>query len=136
MIEKITILSNSYKEILEFQVQECKQIIDCSRVVEKKKTFDIEVEFTSRIISFRNHDYTWQDLKKDRIANEYTSKIIKLEDGTYVQANINQGIWEINKKNPNVLVWKFNPEYSKPIAQYVGETSQKQIFQAPFLNQS
>ncbi len=130
MIAKITILSNSYKENLESQVKECKVVMDCSRVVKKNKSFDIEVEFISRIVFFRNHDYTWQDLKNDRIANEYTSKIIKLEDGTYVQANINQGVWEINKQNPNKLIWKFNPEYSKPIAQYVGESSQKQIYQA------
>lgn len=113
-----------------YEVNNNKCELNCSKVLDKTNCFDIEIKFPFNIVFFRNHDYTWQDLKKDRIANEYTSKIIKLEDGTYVQANINQGIWEINKKNPNVLVWKFNPEYSKPIAQYVGVTSQKQIFQA------
>ena len=130
MIKQITIYYQSLKENLETQILDNKLVINCLHAISKTNTFEIEIEFSQKICLFRNHDYTWIDVKSDRIANEFTSKIIKLEDGTFIQANINQGIWEINSKNPSVLRWKFNAEYSKPIAQYVGETSQKQIYQA------
>lgn len=126
----ITLLSKSYKETFESDVQENRIVVDCTKVVDYTNSFDIEIEFISKIIAFRNHDYTWKDVNSDRIANEYTPKIIKLEDGTYVQANINQGIWEVHKKNPYKLIWKFNPEFSKPVTEYVGPTAQKRIYQA------
>ncbi len=126
----VTLLSKSTKEIRNLKVLENKLVIDFTNAIENSNSFDLEIEFKSKIIGFRNHDYTWQNLNNDRIANEYTPKIIKLEDGNYVQANINQGIWEINKKNPYQLIWKFNPEFSKPITEYVGPTAQKRIYQA------
>lgn len=126
----ITIHSKSNKEIQNLNVYENKLVIDCSKVIETTNSFTIEIEFEVKISSFRNHDYTWQDVNSDRIANEYTPKIIKLADGNYVQANINQGIWEVHKKSPFKLIWKFNPEYSKPITEYVGPTAQKRIYQA------
>lgn len=123
-------IQEHFKKKYQSQVEENKLVIDCSNVIENTNSFAIEIEFDTKIISFRNHDYTWKDVNSDRIANEYTSKIIKLEDGTYVQANINQGIWEVHEKNPFKLIWKFNPEYSKPITEYVGPTAQKRIYQA------
>lgn len=126
----ITIHSKSNKEIQNLNVCENKLVIDCSKVIETTNSFTIEIEFEIKISSFRNHDYTWQDVNSDRIANEYTPKIIKLADGNYVQANINQGIWEVHKKNPYKLIWKFNPQFSKPITQYVGSNVQKRIYQA------
>jgi hypothetical protein len=129
-MKSITLLSKSYKEILNLKVHENQLVIACSTVIESTHSFAIEIEFDTKIISFRNHDYTWKDLDSDSIANEYSPKIIKLEDGTYVQANINQGIWEVHHKNPYKLLWTFNPEYSKPITEYVGPTAQKRIYQA------
>ncbi|GEC77381.1 hypothetical protein [Flavobacterium aquatile] len=126
----VTLLSKTNKEIRNLNVLENKLVINCTKVAENANSFAIEIVFNAKIIGFRDHDYTWKDLKVDLKANEFTPKIIKLEDGNYVQANINQGIWEISKKNPYQLVWKFNPEFSKPITEYVGTTAQKRIYQA------
>lgn len=126
----VTLHSETTKEIRNLNVIENKLVIDCTKVTNNTNAFAIEIVFNAKIIGFRDHDYTWKDLKVDRTANEYAPKIIKLEDGNYVQANINQGIWEIGRKNPYQLLWKFNPEFSKPITEYVGATAQKRIYQA------
>ncbi|HEU4496024.1 MAG TPA: hypothetical protein VFR70_03145, partial [Flavobacterium sp.] len=109
-----------------------KLVIDCSKILESTNSFDIEIKFKAEIIAFRNYDYTWQNIKNNRAANEFASKIIKLDDGNFIQANINQGIWEVHKKDPHKLIWKFNPRYSKPIAKYVGQVPRfrKKIYQA------
>lgn len=99
-------------------------------VFESKNSFDLIIEFSIPIIAFRNHDYTWVDLNIDRIANSLSPKIIKLENGFFVQANINQGIWEINKKNPNKLFWRFNPDFSNPLTAYQNLNNKKIIVKA------
>jgi hypothetical protein len=129
-MKSITLVSKYYKEILDSNVHENKLVIDCSKILKNTHSFNIVIEFNAKIVAFRNHDYTWQDIKRDRIANEFTSKIIKLDDGNFVQANINQGIWEVHKKDSHKLIWKFNPEYSKPITKYVGRIPRKRIYQA------
>ncbi|HEX8577349.1 MAG TPA: hypothetical protein VF677_13725 [Flavobacterium sp.] len=131
-MKSITLVSKSYKEILNSNVHENKLVIDCSKILKHTHSFDIEIELNAKIVAFRNHDYTWQDIRSDRIANEFTSKIIKLDDGNFVQANINKGIWEVHRKYPHKLIWKFNPEYSKPITKYVGQIPRlrKRIYQA------
>jgi len=131
-MKSVTLLSGPYKEILYLDVYQNKLVIDCSKIIKNNYSFDIEIEFNTKIVGFRSHDYTWQDIKTDRIANEFTSKIIKLDDGNFVQANINQGIWEVYKKDPYKLIWKFNPKFSKPITQYVGKIPEfrKRIYQA------
>lgn len=130
MIKTIRLFSKFEPKSLDLKVQENKLVIDCSNIIVNSNSFHIEIEFSSKIIAFRNHDYTWLDTKKDRRANEFTPKIIKLDEGTYVQSNINQGIWEVNKKQTTKLIWKFNPQFSKPITQYVGKNAQKSIYQA------
>ena len=62
--------------------------------------------------------------------NQFSPKIIKLQNGQIVQANINEGIWEINKKNNTILFWKFNPEYSAPLSVYSGDDNKRIIDQA------
>ena len=57
------------------------------------------------------------DLNQKRFANWYSPKILKLQDGTIVQANQNIGIWEIERKS-KTLYWHFNPKNAKPIANY------------------
>jgi hypothetical protein len=131
LVKSITIVANQVKkEVLFSDDSTAKIVIDYSNFISDSSTsFSVEIEFNLSIQSVRNHDYTWLDVTTNRIANEYSPKIIKLENGTFVQANINQGIWEIQSKNPKKLVWKFNPDFSKPITNY-GENHIKEIYQA------
>src|SRR6478672_2932325 len=106
MVQRITILSKSGNEsvILDDNFDN-ELVIPCTN----QKIVDIEIEFSEPIALFRNHDYRWADLKKDRIANTFSPKIIKLSNGFYVQSNTNHGIWEVQKKYPKKLFWRFNP---------------------------
>lgn len=90
----------------------------------------IEIQFSQPIVFFRNHNYQWVDLSQDRIANDFSPKIIKLQNGSYVQANVNFGIWEINKNKPNELLWRFNPEFAAPLTRYSNELNTKKIVAA------
>ena len=98
--------------------------------IENLNSFDIIIEFSIPIATFRNHDYTWVDLSQDRIANDFSPKAIRLQNGLYVQANCNLGIWEVNAKNPKQLLWRFNPEFAAPITQYSNENNTKKIVSA------
>lgn len=94
------------------------------------ESFTLKIQFTNSIVQFRNHDYSWADLSENRIAPEFTSKILKLKDGTFVQPNANIGIWEVKKENPNQLIWKFNPQFSNPLTKYSGKNNVKKIVAA------
>ena len=98
--------------------------------IDNLTSFDILIEFSSPITAFRNHDYTWVSLSQDRIANDFSPKVIRLQNGLYVQANCNLGIWEVNAKNPKQLLWRFNPEFAAPITQYSNENNTKKIVSA------
>lgn len=132
MIQSITILSPFHKEHFVFDSKmEAKIGIDCSKILSKKITsFDIEIVFSVTISEFRNHDYTWVNCNSTRIANEFSPKILKLENGFFVQPNCNKGFWEIDKKKKNVLLWRFNPENAAPLTTYKGNTNRKIITQA------
>ena len=132
MIKSILIIQNGIESQIDAQgFENLKYEINFEKVIlDTKKPFDIQFEFSSPIIQFRNHDYNWVDLKSDRIANEFVPKIIKLENNFYIQPNISIGIWEINCTQKNKLLWKFNPENSSPIATYFGNNNQKIIAQA------
>ncbi len=93
-------------------------------------SFDIQIVFSSPITQFRNSDYTWVDIKNTRIANEWSPKVMKLQNGTLVQANIINGIWEVQSKNTNVLLWRFNASDAYPITQYKGSNNQKIVVAA------
>lgn len=81
--------------------------------------FTLKIRFTSKITHFRNHDYTWLNLDSNVvIINEYCPKILCLENGFYVQSNLNLGVWEIDNQKPYELIWRNNPDFSKPITQY------------------
>ncbi len=108
-------------------------VFDFSKVeLNVENSFDIKITFDFEIIEFRNHDYTWVNGKKDRIAGEYVPKIIKLKNNCFVQANINIGIWEYNAVNPKVLIWRFNPQNAHPYIVYKGNENQKIINQANY----
>lgn len=132
MIESILIQTPSKSfncNINTFQNQ--KMVLDISQLnLIEEHSFDIKITFEMDIVEFRNHDYKWVNCKEDRIAGEYSPKIIKLKNNYLVQANINAGIWEFNVSNPKVLLWRFNPENAHPYTVYKGRENQKIIHQA------
>jgi hypothetical protein len=96
----------------------------------ESNSFDIIITFSERIAEFRDHDYTWKKCNATYIANQFSPKIVKLENGQIVQANLTNGIWEMSHKVPTVLFWRFNPENAAPFASYLGNENRKTIYQA------
>jgi hypothetical protein len=131
LIKSITIITSSEIHSIAIDDQLRKVVIDLSQVnLLDCNSFDIKIIFSENIIQVRNHDYTWKEIKTDFIANEFSPKIIKLENDQIVQANITAGIWEINQDNPAVLLWRFNPQFASPITDYLGNENRKSILQA------
>ena len=104
LIDSVSIITQLGKrEIVFDENQVHKMVIDFSKFNEESvDAFDIQIVFTTPISAFRNHDYSWVKCNADRIANEYSPKIIQLSNGVIIQANITTGIWEINEKNRKV----------------------------------
>ena len=130
MIQSITFINSRENHEIAFESNRQKVAIDLLRInVSNYNSFYLKIVFKQPILEFRNHDYTWVKCNEDRIANQFSPKIIKLQNGQIVQANINEGIWEINKKNNTILFWKFNPEYSAPLSVYSGDDNKRIIDQ-------
>lgn len=70
MIEKVVFITKNNKyQLPNVEVKNHKYEIDLSWIEKSKEiSFDIEFVFQNPIKNFRNHDYTWVDCKKDRIA--------------------------------------------------------------------
>lgn len=132
LIQSVSVITTlGKKEIVFDENQKHKMSIDIGNLnLPDFNAFDIEIVFTIPITKFRNHDYTWIGCTVDCIANQYSPKIIQLSNGFFVQANITNGIWEVNKNNARVLLWRFNPEMSSPMALYLGSKNEKVIVQA------
>ncbi|MFH7004557.1 hypothetical protein [Flavobacterium bizetiae] len=131
MIESITLIKPLESNAVVFDNQLYKTVIDLSEInLLDCNSFDIKIVFSEAIVQFRSHDYIWKKLKTSFIANEFSPKIIKLQNDQIVQANITSGIWEINQNNPTVLLWRFNPELSSPITNYVGNDNRRNLSQA------
>lgn len=128
MIQSITLINSTESHELAFEGNNQKISIDLSLVnILNLNSFSLKIIFIQPILEFRNHDYTWVNCNEDRIANEFTPKILRLRNGQLVQANINLGIWEINKNDTTVLFWRFNPENATPITIYSGNDNKKVI---------
>jgi len=131
MVKSITILAASFKENVGFSSDFGAKIsVDCQQITSNTNSFTIEFVFDVPIVSFRNHDYTWVDVNETRIATSLSSKILKLNNGFIVQATIHRGIWEVSAKNKNILLWKFNPEYSNSLTEYTGIKNSKKLVSA------
>ncbi|QIH39536.1 hypothetical protein G7A72_12235 [Flavobacterium sp. Sr18] len=131
LIQSVSVITPlGKKEIVFDENQKHKMSIDIGNLnLSNFNAFDIEIVFTIPISKFRNHDYTWITCPVDCVANQYSPKIIQLSNGFFVQANITNGIWEVNKNNARVLLWRFNPEMSSPMALYLGSKYEKVIVQ-------
>ena len=128
MIKSIQLLSDEINTKIGFtQVHEHK--VQLSLLENGLISFTLKIEFNCPIVLFRNHDYTWVDVKQRRLANWYSPKLLKLENNQIVQANQTVGIWEVNAKRKNVLFWHFNPNNANPISSY-DKNNVKNIIQA------
>lgn len=132
MIESIILTFPKEKPItLSFDLQENKLVIDTSFLKETTfQSFNLVITFKHSISEFRNHDYTWVKLNEDRISSEFSPKIIKLNNGFFIQPNVNKGFWETKKNNSKILIWSFNPLHSHPLTQYSGEQNERIISNA------
>ncbi|WP_264531303.1 hypothetical protein [Flavobacterium sp. N502540] len=131
LIQSITIIRLSESHIPAFDKQSHKVSIDLSLAgLSDCNAFDIKIAFSEPIAEFRNHDYTWKKRKEYYVANEFSPKIIKLQNGQIVQSNLTFGVWEIDPKEPTILLWRFNPEYASPIVNYLGDENRKTISSA------
>ena len=109
--------------------QQNSQFIPFDESFDSSQDFAIQITFTEKISAFRNHNYQWTNLAADRFAGELAPKIIRLESGILVQANICTGYWEVNRKSPKTLRWTFDASCC-PIASYEGGNNVKVIGQA------
>lgn len=131
LIQSVTFIKSSENYVLGVDNQAQKVVVDLSQVnLLDCNSFDIKIVFSQNIVQFRNHDYTWKKINTNFIANEFSPKVIKLKNDQIVQANITDGIWEIDQNNANVLLWRFNPDNSAPIASYLESENRKTIYQA------
>lgn len=132
MIESVVFKSKTHNPItLSNDIQNHKLILDSTALRENDlQSFDLVITFQSKISVFRNHDYSWVQVDKDRIAGEFVPKIIRLENGYFVQPNLIIGYWEINRRNPKVLLWRFNPEFSNPLTVYTGSSNERVLSSA------
>ena len=131
MIQSVTLIKPLENIAITFDSKSHKVVIDLSQVdFLDCNSFDIKIVFSDVIAQFRSHDYIWKKLKSSFIANEFSPKIIKLQNEQIVQANIAIGIWEIDHDNPAVLLWRFNPELASPITNYLDHDNRRNISQA------
>jgi hypothetical protein len=135
MVKSVQVISKTQRSFpLSAEIQNGKLSFDFSVLDDSAlESFDLVVTFTSPVKSFRNHDYTWVNVKQDRIAGQWVPKILLLENGYYVQPNQNIGYWEVNKRNPSVLLWRFNPEFSNPLTVYTSVQNERVLAQAKSL---
>ncbi|TYA56647.1 hypothetical protein [Formosa maritima] len=133
MIASVQLISNSKNKVALVTEQldfKCHIVLYKVEALNTFSRFDIEITFQERIQLFRNHDYTWVPIDRNRIANWYAPKIISLENGAIVQANRSVGIWEVDKNKPHVLLWRFNPENAQPYTKYSEGEHDKTICQS------
>lgn len=127
MIESVVFTSKTHTAVLlSKDIKDHKLVFDDAVFRTKGlQSFDITITFQSKITAFRNHDYTWVPINTDRIAGAFAPKAVQLENGYFVQPSMNWGYWEIHRKKPKVLLWRFNPEFSNPLTVYTGPRSER-----------
>lgn len=131
MIQSITFIKPSENYTLEVVDQGYKAVVDLSQInFLDCNSFDLKIVFSQPVSEFRDHDYIWKKCTKTYIANQFSPKIVKLQNGQIIQSNLTDGIWEINPKTPKVLLWRFNPEFAAPVTNYLGKENRKTISQA------
>ncbi|MGJ8593522.1 MAG: hypothetical protein ACSHXF_13305 [Aquaticitalea sp.] len=117
MIESIKLKKQKSWQPISF-VQPQKHKVELEVFVPESQVFTVQITFKNSIVSFRDSDYSWQNILQRRLSNWYAPKIIKLETEQIIQANQHNGIWEVNPENPKILLWHFNIPNSSPLSKY------------------
>ncbi|HQA73822.1 hypothetical protein [Flavobacterium sp.] len=126
MVQSLKLIFSNKSEHLDVAFFEKKLLIPLqNQKVSECNTFDIEITFKDEINFFRNHNYQWIKCDRELVASLFTPKIIKLNNGFFVQPNIQSGIWEFNPKFKNKIRWRFNPEHAASITKYTGKKNEK-----------
>lgn len=86
----------------------------CGAINKLKVTF----EFLSPIVLWRNHDYSWVDVTRRRVANFHSPKALMLKNGEKVVAGETNGLWEFDPKQPKRLTWVIADKWLSPMFGY------------------
>ncbi|MDI9538551.1 MAG: hypothetical protein QM223_04025 [Bacteroidota bacterium] len=81
------------------------------------------VEFTETLISWRNHDYTWVDTSRKRLAAYYSPKAAVFKSGTKVVASRTDGLWLFDPRRPRSIEWVLEHEDLAPLFDYQEDDS-------------
>jgi hypothetical protein len=87
-------------------------------------SLEVIVDFDNPVVLWRNFDYSWVDCDRERIANYYSPKILRLENGFTVAASTTTGLWHFDPRFPRRLCWKLIDKWLNPLIQY-GEKDRK-----------
>ncbi len=98
---------------------------------ELKPDSHFEIVFTHKIEAVRTTSCPWSSDFAFYIAGPLSPKILRLENGMYVQANTTVGFWEIDPHNHYKLLWRLNPDNSRILAQYEGQENFKTLVNVP-----
>lgn len=107
--------------------------MELGKSVSIKSDSFLKIKLKQKIVKYRSHNYTWENLERLTYLTPHCPKILITENGEYIQPNINVGIWEIDFKNPYELIWKLNPLNSTPIINY-DKQNLKEISPATYIH--
>jgi hypothetical protein len=79
---------------------------------------NVVFEFDSPIVSWRNHDYTWVDVSRRRLAHFHSPKALLLKDGHKIVAGETHGLWELDPRQPKRLKWVLADRWLTPMFRY------------------
>ncbi len=127
MIDKVTLLLDGKISALNWSTETDTRInIDLSDYY--LKPFDaIEIVFKEEITLFRNHDYTWVPVTKNRIAGTFSTKAIQFKSGVYMQPNCGNFVWVISPNRPKKITCHLNNRLVNPITNYHSDANSKKI---------
>lgn len=79
---------------------------------------ELDIEFESEIVKWRDFDYNWRKTNKRLIANYYSPKCLILDNGFKVMAGQTTGVWEFNPSYPTKLRWILINKWLTPLCEY------------------
>lgn len=134
MIKEVSFFSNSelfVKELTEDFYLGAFSLMPYFKASDLKPNSHFAIIFSSKIVAVRSASYEWLSDFQYYIAGPLSPKILRLENGSYVQANCTIGFWEIDPQNHYKLIWRLNPDNSRILAQYEGREYFKTLVNVP-----
>lgn len=125
MIQNIELLTKSNSKSLDFQLKSNTVTFDSN--LEYSKPLTLKFIFKEPILYVRDYNYTWAKPHENYLASELCPKIIKLQSGVCIQANLIAGAWQLSSHNKYELYWLFNQKNQYPYTQYRKPGNHKHI---------